>query len=718
MIWKLGRRAIRPIQQMEAAECGVASLAMVLDYFGATIPLEELREECGTSRDGNSALQILQCGQRLGLKGCGLKLTLEQLKAAHGPLILHWRMNHFVVFEKFHRGHAVLLDPGSGRIKADEEELDRCFSGIALRFEKTPQLLKRKRVSPGVTRYFDQLKTGRTTVLFILIAGAAGQLLGVVAPALQQVLIDEVIAPVRESWLIPLLTVQVVVVIAVLLLSWLSQSIMVKFQTSLGASLVNQMGRRLLRLPLNFVESRSRGDLVQRVAGYAGLGELLTQTATGMFQLVFAFGLAGLMLAYEPRLAALALVIDGLRIVLIRRLREDSRQRSAGELSARAAETSIVLQAASAGEVIEAFGLQMKLQKWYSRKLNERLVWSVKASRLTQGASCWLGTFDGLGQASVYWIGGAMVIDSEMTLGVFAGFLAIRGLLQGPLGSVLATVESWIEFRSVLGRTDEILNQPVQPAGKLCVNNPAPVLELRNVGFRYSSGSPWLFRGVSIRIQPGENIAFVGPSGQGKSTLLRIVAGILPPTEGEVLLDGLPLEHYTSESLARSVGAVVGTPVVVTGTVRENLALRVPEATAAELQESSQIACFDEVVARIPRGYAFELRAEGASLSGGELQRMGLVQALVGRPSILLLDEATCFLDQETESKILANIAHSGTTIVSVAHRQAVIDAAETVFQVQAGQVQAVHSHRSVQAPSLPGCHVVQASFAGGQNVA
>jgi ATP-binding cassette subfamily B protein RaxB len=207
------------------------------------------------------------------------------------------------------------------------------------------------------------------------------------------------------------------------------------------------------------------------------------------------------------------------------------------------------------------------------------------------------------------------------------------------------------------------------------------------VGFRYSNGAPWILRGVSLDIEPGDHVAFIGPSGQGKSTLLEILAGVLDPSEGEVLLDGVPVRECDERSLARTFGTVVGTPLVIPGTIRENLVLRLPEAEDGEVLEAARAACFAEVVARTTDGYETCLESEGTNLSGGERQRLGLAQAFLGRPSVLFLDEATCFLDAPTEKRVIDNFLRAGVTVVSVAHRPAVIEASRQVFLVRDGRV-------------------------------
>lgn len=716
-MFKLFRRQIRPIQQLEAAECGVASLAMILDYYGASIPLDELRDLCGTSRDGNSARQLVDTSTSLGLEARGFKLAIEQLKTAPAPLLLHWCMNHFVVFEGFRGDRASIVDPGTGRMQVEKDALSRCFSGIALMFVPTKKLRRRPRVSPGFGRFFSELWTGKSAVLFLAVAGALSQLLGILSPALQQVLVDEVITPRRSNWLMPILFAQMGVVLAVLALSWPHQTMLLRLRTALVARLTNQLGRKLLRVPLTFIEMRSRGDLLQRVSAYSGLADLLTQSTGGVFQLLFAVALAALMLAYDAQLAAIALAVDLIRIVIVRRLREETRQRSAGELTARGAETSIVVQAASSGEVVQAFRMEQQLENWYGNRLEERLSWTVRAARLVRGTGAWLNIFDGVTQWLVFGLGGSRVIHSQMTLGVFAGFLAIRGLLHGPLGGLVHTFESWLEFRAVIHRSDDIFRQELERCGDRKLRSSSPVLELKNVGFRFSGGSPWLFRGVSLRIEVGQNMTLVGPSGQGKSTLLRILGGVLSPTEGQVLLDGVDLREFDRDSLGEKIGAVVGPPVLVDGTLRENLRLRRPSSNDEELREATRIACFDEVASRLRSGYGTVLCGHAPPFSGGELQRLGLAQALIGSPGILLLDEATSFLDAETEARVIRNTLQARTTMISVAHRQAVIETSDVVYRIEAGRVTREIPRPATSQKPLAG-RLVQAKFGAGASAA
>lgn len=706
------RRRVHPVQQMEATECGVACLAMVLDYHGCAKSLKELRESCGTSRDGNSALDLLKGARNHGLEARGLRLEPDALNEVTLPAILHWDLNHFVVLERWSKGstpagaRARIVDPANGPREIDGEVLDQSFSGIALEFAPTAELKRQKRRSPGLRRYFAELGSVKAPLIFMMIAGATAQLLGVVSPAVSQLLIDEVIRPARTEWLLPLLSVMILSAVAELWLRWLHGLAMSSLQSALGFRLTQKLGQHLIRLPLSFVESRSHGDLLDRVSSQGGLGRLLSKTALGAFDLFFLAALTALMLAYDWRLAVLTLSIDLLRLVAVRVFREEVRQRSGGEIAARAREHSVVLEATQSAELIKAFGIEKSVRGWFGRRLSERLRWTVNTRRASTTLSRLLSVFDSATSAFVLWFGGGRVISGEMTLGVFAGFLAIRALASGPLNSLVGTLESWLSLQTTLTRAEDIFDEPSVPEGTRNAESVQGRLELQGVGFRYGSGGSWVFQDVSLSIEPGEHVVFAGPSGQGKSTLLRIISGVLQPTTGRVLLDGVDIREYSPDSLARHVGSLIGDPLVIADTVRNNLLLRCPDASERALQRAVNAACFQEVVARMPQGLQTPLEARGTNLSGGERQRLGLAQALLGKPRLLFLDEATHSLDAANESRVLQNILSLGATIVSVAHRGAVIETATRVYEVCDGQVQ--QRQRPVPAGGRPRLALVE----------
>jgi ABC-type bacteriocin/lantibiotic exporter with double-glycine peptidase domain len=259
--------------------------------------------------------------------------------------------------------------------------------------------------------------------------------------------------------------------------------------------------------------------------------------------------------------------------------------------------------------------------------------------------------------------------------------------MSGPLGSLVGTLEGWLGLSSTLTRAEDLFEENAVLSGTGSARGVTGRIELRDVGFRYGSGGAWVLRNVSLTIEPGQHVVLTGPSGQGKSTLLRIAAGLIAPTEGQVLLDGVDIGRYAPESLARRVGASLGQPFVLADSVRNNLRLRAPDATDDAIERAARASCFQEVVLRLPRGYDTPLEAQGQNLSGGERQRLGLAQALLGEPRVLFLDEATCSLDAETEQRVLDGVRRSAATVLAVAHRPAVIETADRVFLVEGGAV-------------------------------
>jgi ABC-type bacteriocin/lantibiotic exporter with double-glycine peptidase domain len=683
----LRRVRVRPIQQMEAAECGVACLTMLLDYHGHRATLGEVRGACGTSRDGNNAWQLLEGGKRHGLEGRGRRSSLEKLAAVRCPALLHWDMNHFVVLEAVAPDGIRIVDPASGRRFAPAAEVDALFSGIALELWPGPTFQRRRARTRSFRRYWSALGQAKGALLFVLAANLARQLLAVLAPAASQVLIDHVILPNRGDWVLPILAALALATLGQLVLGYLQGTSQALLQGILNLELTLGFGRRLLNLPLDFIESRSRGDLLQRVEIQAQLQGLISQTAHAAFDLVLVLLLGALMLAYDWRLAALTLTLIAGRICVLARSRAASAQRVASELAARGREQGVLLEAASCPELIRGLAFEARVLRRYEQRLTERAEFGIASARLQLLLSGCLTALGGASEAAILWFGGQRVIAGAISLGVFAGFLTIRSLLEPPLVSLLTLFESWIRFRSVLERSEDVLCVTPVGDGQQQLDQPRGALELREVSFRYGSGGAWVLREVNLCIEPGERVALVGPSGQGKSTLIKLMCGLLEPNSGEILLDGLPLRSYERRSLATHMGVVLQEPLVLEGTVADALCLRDPDAGIPALAAAAERACFDEVVARLPGGYGARLAAAGANLSGGERQRLALAQALLGPPALLFLDEATCALDLDTERRVLDRLAGLAATTISVAHRASVIERAHRILTVMQGSV-------------------------------
>lgn len=678
---------VRPVLQMEAAECGTACLAMVLGFYGHWAPLAELREHCGTSRDGNSALDLLRAARRLGLEGRGLSVPLGKLGAVQRPAILHWDLNHFVVLEAVRKRDVTIVDPAFGRRVVHPAELDGKFSGVVIELGPGKGFAKRARVSLSLARYRNALLGAKGTLAFVLAANVPAQALAVTFPAATQILIDHVICPRRDEWLLAVLGVVALGAIIRLFLVTLQGGSQALLSARVGLTLTTELGRHLLSVPLPFLDCRSHGDLLERVRQQGALQSLVARIAHAGFEIVFVVMLAGLMVAYDWGLGTLALAMIVARTTVVRLLGAPAEQRFAAELAAVGRERSVLMEATGSPEMIKGLGLEDRVAGKYERRITERALLSIESERLQANVGACLAVLGGLMEAVILWHGGSRVINGQMTIGEFGGFLALRALVEAPLGNLVGLFEDCLQLRGALERSDDILSVSVPTTGSERAAELTGCVELRNVGFRYGSGAPWVLRHVNATIRRGERVVIVGPSGQGKSTLARLICGLLQPVEGEVLLDGKPVAAYDPDGLARQIGIVLQDAFIWPGTIKEVLALRVPEATLTAIRNAAQRACFDEVVERLPDRYDAILERNGSNLSGGERQRLALAQALVGNPRLLVLDEATCALDPRAERRVLDQLDTVPSTIVSVAHREAVITRAERIFEVRGGAV-------------------------------
>lgn len=683
---KLGGR-VRVMQQMEVAECGLACLGMVLDFHGHRASLPELRDRFGTSRNGHNLLELLTYARQLGLEGRGLSGKLPMLAKVKAPSIAHWENNHFVVVERHSPTHLVIVDPASGRRRVAIDAARRMFSGVALELGPGPAFQRRKRHSSGVTRYVQALRRQRGTLAFVVLANIVQHILAVGTPAANQVLIDHVIAPGRSAWLLPMLAVLAITAAAQLLLHrlhGLSQSLL---RLSLGIGLAREMGSRLLCLPMLFLDSRSHGDLIERVNMQTELQDLLADTVHAVFDLFLVALLVTLMVVYDPALGGISVGLTVARIAVVRWARRPISQRTAAELAARGREAGALAEATSSVEMTKGFGAEDAFVRRFGERVRERADWGVGSARLEAALGQTMAAVDTIMLATILWVGGQQVISGAMTVGVFIGFLTIRSMVERPMGSLVSLVESWIRVRGILERCDDILGtRPCRDGASTNANADTDAntvalgaqLRLDNLGFRYGSG-PWIVQHANLHVEPGQHVAIVGPSGQGKSTLLKLLCGLLEPSEGRVLIGGTDVRELGHEAFARRCGVVLQEPLILEGTVRDAIALRFPAASDEQVFAAAQAACFDEVVAKLNGGYGAWLEPMGRNLSGGERQRLAIAQALLGEPDLLVLDEGTCSLDPDVERRVLDNIARMQTTVVSVAHRESAIGHADRV---------------------------------------
>lgn len=429
-----GRRRVPFIPQMEMVECGAASLAMVLAYHGHHVPLSEVREACGVSREGASALAIVRAARSYDLEAEGVTLEIEGLKDLPLPAILHWGFRHFVVLERLDGRSAVLVDPATGRRSVEGDELQKLFTGVALVFTPGEGFMKRKEVRPSLRRYRGFVRQSLPTLAQLLCASVLLQLLGLVFPISTQLLLDRVIVPRQEAWLVGLAFGLGAALIGRALLSIARNWVIQNFQIHTDVSLMARFVGHLLHLPLAFFLQRTAGDLLQRVQSNTLLRSLFaTRAITAILDVFMVAGYAVLMLVYSPTVGAVVIALGVLRVLVLIGLRRRNQQIMSAELAAAGRESGTLVETLSSIETIKASGAETHMVRRWMDQMADRLNSSVQRRNLELASAQIMVLVQGVSMAAVLWFAGREVVGERMTVGVFAAFLVLHALFMNPL---------------------------------------------------------------------------------------------------------------------------------------------------------------------------------------------------------------------------------------------------------------------------------------------
>lgn len=694
----LCRRRVRFIPQMEMAECGAACLAMVFDHHGRSVPLALLREACGVSRDGVNALGIVHAARQYGLEARGLKASVEALEDVPLPAIVHWEFKHFVVLERLTRAGAMIVDPASGRRRVSRAELDRAFTGVVIALTPGPDFVRKKRGSVSVARYAQAMRGVWPSFVRMLGAALLLNVLSVVAPAGTQVLVDHVLKPQREHWLLPLIVVVLAAAVTRVVLRVMRDRALLLTHLALDITLFTQFVDRMSHLPPAFFDQRTTGDLMQRVDANRSLRDLTSQLASAVLDGFLLLSFGALMFAYDPKLATLVLSLSVTRLLLTLAARPHLEQAVASELTHRGREQTVLVEAFHTPEIVKAFGMQERLLSRFVDRLTDRLNAEATRARITSVVGQITVFFDSVSLAAVLYVGGNSVLAEQMSLGVLTGFLSLNSFLRTPLEALVGAYQQLEQARGILHRVDDVLDTPVAASGGEKPGVLTGSVRFDHVSFRYAPRGPWALDDVCLDIRAGEKVALVGRSGQGKSTLLRVLLGMTQPEKGAVLIDGRDLSSLCRESFLQQVGVVLQEPFLVDESVYDNIAFRRPHVREEDVLWAARVACIDDVIERLPQGYQTRLSGNGSRLSGGQRQRLSLARALAGRPRILVLDEATSALDRDSEARVEANLRQVGCTRVVVAHRIDTVRDADRIAVIADGRLVQVGSYAQLRA--------------------
>lgn len=692
-------RRVPFVPQMEAVECGAACLSMVLAYHGHHAPLSEVRHACSVGRDGTNARGIIEAARSYHFGAVAVQLPLDELRDLLLPAIIHWGFNHFLVLERLTRRGAVVVDPSMGRARKSWKELDQSFTGVALIFTPEADFVQRQAERPSLARYRETILASVPPMAQILGHSFLLQLLVLIPAMSSQFLLDRVVVPKQETWLIGL-GVTLAATWLGRLLSTLSRSFVVQgLQVSLDLQLMHRFMSHLLNLPLAFFLQRRLGDLMARVGSLGALRSFFTSRAiTSILDSLQLLAYSALMIAWQPFLGALIVVLAIARASLSVGMRGWFRQMMDAELAIGGRANAILMESLSALETVKASRAEGRMVERWTARVIDRVNVGIRRRKLELGGGAAMGLFQAGTIALITWLGGTAVIEGRMTLGAYAAFMMLQGMVTGPLESVLSAYSQYQYLKNHLRRIDDVLETPPEPQGATDPGKLSGLIEIDGLGFRYDPGSTWVLEDISLTIRPGEKVAIVGPTGAGKSTLARILLGMHQPEKGRIRFDGHPIETLDLHKLRNQMGVVLQDTFLFNDTVRANMSLNNPNLGMDRLLDAARQACVLDVIEALPQGFDTPLGDNGSRLSGGQRQRLSLARALAHEPSILLLDEATSSLDLALEAKLHANLAARHCTRIVIAHRLATVKDADRIFVLHNGRIAQRGNYRELQA--------------------
>ncbi|MBR2590052.1 MAG: NHLP family bacteriocin export ABC transporter peptidase/permease/ATPase subunit [Clostridia bacterium] len=697
------------VMQMEALECGAACLNMILAYYHKYLPLGQTRLDCGVSRDGSSAGNILRAAQNYGMQTKALLIDCKGLKSkAVCPCILHWNNNHFVVLDGFQGDKAVLNDPAKGFIKIPMEEFEKAYTGIYLQMVPgdTFEAGGEKRSILDFAK--ERLKGSKTAIIFVVLTTIITSLIAMLKPAFTRIFIDEILPGNSPDWMRPFLYALLALMAVEFTASAIRDLYNYKIEGKLAIIANSKYMWHILRLPMRFYSQRMAGDIADRQSKNESVAKQLIQTlapvAFNVFLTVIYFII---MLSYSVPLSFIALAATGINLfvagIISRRRINITRvqMRDASKLSS-ATVTGIEMI-----ETIKASGAENGyFNRWanYQASVNTQ---DVNYTKLNQ----YLGTvpelISSLADIIVLAIGIYLVLQGQFTVGMVTAFKSFLSLFNTPVQSLIEAGQKLQEMRTNMERIEDVLDyEPDVKEEDLehsadedtSYKKLSGAVEIKHITFGYSPLSAPLIKDFSMSIKPGSRVAFVGSSGCGKSTLAKLISGLYDPWEGEICFDGVPLKQIRRPVFNGSLAVVDQDIILFEDTIANNIKMWDASIENFEMILAARDAHVHDDIMMRSGGYDYKLTEGGKDFSGGQRQRLEIARVLAQDPTIIIMDEATSALDAKTEYDVVQSIQDRGITCIVIAHRLSTIKDCDEIVVLDKGEVVQRGTHEQLLA--------------------
>ena len=701
------RTRVPVIMQLEALECGAAALAMVMAYYGKWVPLEQVRLDCGVSRNGSNAKNMLIAARGYGFEAQGLRCETENLADSITlPCIIHWNFNHFVVLTGISTKYAWINDPAKGDLRISIDELDQAFTGVCIEIKPGPDFQPSGKPQSVLSFAKSRLKGAGPAVLFVMLSTLTGYLFGIINPAFVRFFLDRLLTGENTELLYPFLTLMFVVGVAQVTASWVQSVYSLKINGKIAAVGNSEYMWKLLRLPMDFFSQRLSGDLLQRQLANATIAstlvDMLAPLLLNMLMMVvyLVLMLKSSVLLTLIGITAIILNLLASQIIAFKRVNITRIQlRDAGKLAA------ATVSGFQMVETIKASGAENGyFQRWagFQASVNRQ---NVRFGRLTRYLRILPTALSSMATALVMIIGVFLAMQGKFSLGMILLFQGFLGAFMAPAETIISAGQRLQVMRTEMERVEDVMKYPTDPVfdassqqGEEGYSKLSGEVELKNVTFGYSRLGEPLIQDFSIHIKPGSRVALVGASGSGKSTLSKLISGLYQPWSGEILFDGKPITRIDRNVFTGSLAVVDQEIVLFEGTIEDNIKMWNHSIEDFEMILAARDAqIYDAVMAR-DGGFYGRLTENGKDLSGGQRQRLEIARALAQDPTILILDEATSALDAKTEYELVNAVKERGITCIVIAHRLSTIRDCDEIVVLDHGVVTERGTHEELMA--------------------
>ena len=702
-----GAAKVPVVMQMEALECGAASLTMILAYYGKWLPLEQVRADCGVSRDGSNAKNVLRAARSYGLSAKGYRFEPEDLKTyGKFPCIIHWNFNHFVVLNGFKGDKAVLNDPAKGCYSVSMETFDKSFTGICLMFEPTKSFEPDGKPRSVWAFAMERLKGAGTAVAFTVIVTVISSLLSLIQPAFSRIFLDRFLTGVNPDWTGPFLWALSALAAVQILLAFIRSVYSARIHAKIAAVGSTSYLWKVLRLPMEFFSQRMAGDIQHRMGSNASIAENLVNTLS---PLVIQAAMMVFYLVVMVRYSVMLTLVGVFSIVInlfvsryISRKRVNLtrvQMRDAGKLS------GTTVAGIEMIETIKASGAENGFfEKWsgYQASVNAQ---KVEFSRLNRRIGLIPQLVSTLTDTAVLVLGVWLVMEGQFTVGMVMAFQGFLNAFSAPATQLISAGQTIQELRTDMERIEDVMRYPDDA---VCDDTPlnedvqydklTGAIEMKNVTFGYSRLAEPLIRDFSMTLKQGSRVAFVGASGCGKSTLAKLISGLYQPWSGEILFDGKPQTAIDRSVFTGSLAVVDQDIILFEDTIANNIKMWDSSIEDFEMILAARDAQIHSDIMQRDGGYNYKLTEGGKALSGGQRQRLEIARVLAQDPTIIILDEATSALDAKNEYDVVKSIKDRGITCIVVAHRLSTIRDCEEIIVLDRGVVVERGTHEELYA--------------------